>query len=146
MSKICDSNPVICCRKLFNGINYVTFHSMMCGSMRLATLKFEVKLQKCFRIEIIIFKISFREVYRRIYVRKSHFTAPLVRHRKTKFPTVYPRIYLPKLKFEYSFPLNDFFFIYNWQFVIQIFAMCLIAEITPGLVISNSIFKQKFHI
>ena len=41
-------------------------------------------------------KFSFGEVYRRIYVRKSRFTSPLTRRRKTKFPTVYPTIYLPK--------------------------------------------------
>ena len=43
-------------------------------------------------------KFSFVEVYRRIYVRKSRFTALLTRRRKTKFPTVYPTIYmyLPK--------------------------------------------------
>ena len=67
--------------------------------MRLATLQFERKIQKCIRMGITIFKISFREVYRRIYVRKSRFTAPLARRRKTKFPTVYPTIYLPKWKF-----------------------------------------------
>ena len=39
------------------------------------------------------------EVYRRIYIRKSRLTAPLTRRRKTKFPTVYPTIYLPKWKF-----------------------------------------------
>ena len=41
-------------------------------------------------------KFSFREVYSMIYVRKSHFTAPLMRRRKTKFPTIYPTIYFPK--------------------------------------------------
>ena len=41
-------------------------------------------------------KFSFGEVYRWIYVRKSRFTASLARRRKTKFPTVYPTIYLPK--------------------------------------------------
>ena len=34
-------------------------------------------------------------VYRRIYGRKSRFTAPLTRRRNTKFPTVYPP---PQLK------------------------------------------------
>ena len=42
---------------------------------------------------------SFGEVYRLIYVRKSRFTAPLTRRRKTKFLTVYQMIYLPKWKF-----------------------------------------------
>ena len=44
-------------------------------------------------------KFSFGEVNHRIYLRKSHFTAPLARRWKTKFPTVYQRIYLPKWKF-----------------------------------------------
>ena len=48
---------------------------------------------------IAIFIISFWEVYRRINGRKSRFTAPLARRHKTKFPTVYPTIYLPKLQF-----------------------------------------------
>ena len=48
---------------------------------------------------ITIFKIFKWGVYRRINVRKSRFTAPLMRCRKTEFPTVYPTIYLPKWKF-----------------------------------------------
>ena len=40
--------------------------------------------------------LSFGAVYRRIYVRKLYFTAPLTRRCKTKFPTVYTTIYLPK--------------------------------------------------
>ena len=32
---------------------------------------------------------------KRKHVRKSRFTAPLTRRCKTKFPTVYPTIYLP---------------------------------------------------
>ena len=47
-------------------------------------------------------KFKFGEAYRRIYVRKSSFTAPLARRRKSKFPTIYPTINLPK----YSYPLN----------------------------------------
>ena len=39
---------------------------------------------------ITIFKIPFGEVYGRIYGWKSRFTAPLARHSKTKFTTVYP--------------------------------------------------------
>ena len=43
-----------------------------------------------------------------MYVRKSPFTAPLVRRRKTKFLTVYPTIYTsPNEKFKYSYPLNE---------------------------------------
>ena len=34
-------------------------------------------------------------VYRRIYVRKSRFTAPLARRLRTEFPTVYPTITSP---------------------------------------------------
>ena len=50
-------------------------------------------------------KCSFREVYRLIYMRKSSFMALLVRHRITKFPTVYPTIYLPNKTFQLSYPL-----------------------------------------
>ena len=64
--------------------------------MWLATLQFERKLQKCIGIWITIFKISFGEVYPWIYGQKSRFTAPLVHCCKTKFPTLYPMIYLPK--------------------------------------------------
>ena len=88
--------PAIYCRKQFDVINYVTFHMMTCRIMRLAMVQFETKLQKCIRMGITIFNFAFGEVYRRIYIRKSHFTAPLARRRKTKFPTVYPKIYLPK--------------------------------------------------
>ena len=48
---------------------------MTCGFMGLAMLQFERKLQKCIGMGIIIFKISFGEVYRQI----SHFMAPLAR-------------------------------------------------------------------
>ena len=72
---------------------------MTSGFMRLPTLQFVTKLQKYIRMGITIFKFPFVEVYRRIYVRKSRFTAPLARRSKTKFPTVYPATYLPKWKF-----------------------------------------------
>ena len=39
------------------------------------------------------------------YIQKSCITAPLMRHRKTKFPTVYQMIYSPNENFEYSYPL-----------------------------------------
>ena len=42
-------------------------------------------------------KFSFGEVYRRIYVRKSRFTAPLTLQRYT----------FPNEKFEYSYILNE---------------------------------------
>ena len=51
-------------------------------------------------------KFSFGEVYRRIDIRKLCFTAPLMHRCKTKFPTVYPLIYLPNENFEYSYLLN----------------------------------------
>ena len=86
---------VIYCRKQFDVINYVTFRWMMCGFMQLATLQFERKLQKCIRMGITIFKISFGEVYHWIYCRKPHFTVQLVCQRKSKFPAVYRTIYLP---------------------------------------------------
>ena len=41
------------------------------------------------KMGITIFKISFGEVYHRIYGQKSHFTAQIALHRKTKFWTVY---------------------------------------------------------
>ena len=40
-------------------IDYVTFHWMTCGIMRLATLQLASKLQKCIRMGIPIFKIFF---------------------------------------------------------------------------------------
>ena len=39
--------------------------------MQLVMLQFRMRLQKCIRMGITIFKISFGEVYCRIYVRKS---------------------------------------------------------------------------
>ena len=51
-------------------------------------------------------KFSFGEIYRRICIGQSRFTTPLTCHRKTKFLTVYPTIYLPKENFEYSYPLT----------------------------------------
>ena len=90
--------PAIYSQKLYDLINYVTFCWMTCGFMRLATLQFETKLQKCIRMGItLIFKISFGEVYRRIYVWKSRLTAPLARRRKTK-SQLYIQQYLPKSK------------------------------------------------
>ena len=52
--------------------------------MWLATLQIELELQKYNHI-----KISFGEVYRRIFVQKSRFTAQLAHCSKTKFPMVY---------------------------------------------------------
>ena len=52
-SKICDKY----CRKQFDVFNYVAFCWMTCCFMRLARLQFEMKLQKCIRMGITIFKI-----------------------------------------------------------------------------------------
>ena len=82
----------------------ITLHFVV-DDMRPVTLKIEIKLQKCSRMGITIFKIFIWEVYRRIYVRESRFTAPPARHRKTKFPTEYPTIYLSTENFEYGYPL-----------------------------------------
>ena len=56
----------------------------------------ERKLQKCIIVGMTIFKVSFGEVYRRIYGPKWLFTGSLASRRKTKFPTLYPTIYVPK--------------------------------------------------
>ena len=58
-------------------------------------------VKKYIKMGMKIFKFFIRVVYHRIYGWKSCFTAPLtsvLRQRKTKFPTVYPTIYHPKLK------------------------------------------------
>ena len=55
---------------------------------------------------ITIFKIFIWEgISSNIRSEISHFTAPLARHLKTKYPTIYPSIYLPNENFEYSYPL-----------------------------------------
>ena len=74
--------------------------------MPLATLQLDMKLRKCIRIEITIFKFSFGEVYHLINVWKSRFTALLARPRKTKIPAVYGTINLSNENFEYIYPLN----------------------------------------
>ena len=79
---------MIYCRNQFDVINYATFHRISLNDvrmMRLATLQFEKKQPNGIIMGITIFKISFGEVYRRIYVQKSRFTAPLVRRRKLNF-------------------------------------------------------------
>ena len=64
------------------------------------------KLQKCFEIFI-------GEVYHRIYVRKSRFTAPLARRHKLNF-----WLYIsPNENFEYSYPLIAMPCWYNVAFV-----------------------------
>ena len=68
---------------------------MTCHIMQHATLQFETKLQKCIRMGITIFKVF---IWGGISsdAWESHFTAPLPDQRKTKYPTVYLKIYLPK--------------------------------------------------
>ena len=68
------------------------------GFKRLATLQFEIKLQESIRMEITIFRISIwggisSDIRSEITFYSSSVT------KKTKFPTVYPTIYLPKIKF-----------------------------------------------
>ena len=46
------------------------------------------KMLKYIRMGITVLKFSFGEVYHRIYVGKSHLTAPLTCRRKSKFLTV----------------------------------------------------------
>ena len=49
--------PAIYCGKFFDVINHATFSLMTYCLMRLSTLQFEMKLQKCIRMGITIFKI-----------------------------------------------------------------------------------------
>ena len=55
--------PAIYCLKYFDIINNVTYRWMMCDFMQLAMLQFEMRLQKCIRMGINIFKFSSGEVY-----------------------------------------------------------------------------------
>ena len=53
-------------------------------------------------------KLTFGEVYHLIYICKPRFTTPLARRRKTKFPTVYLKLYRsPNENFEYSNTRNN---------------------------------------
>ena len=58
-------------------------------------------------------KFSFEEQYRRIYIRKSWFLAPLTRWFKAKFQIVYPTIYPPP----------------PWKFWIQLYPVFIIVFI-----------------
>ena len=60
--------------------------------MQLETLQLETRLQMCIRMGINIIQFSFGEVNCRIYCQISHYTALLLRCRKTKFPTVNPQM------------------------------------------------------
>ena len=65
--------------------------------MGLVTLNMEIKLPKCIRMGITIFKTLIWEGISSSYI---------ARRLKTKFPTVYSAIYLPKSNFKYSYPLH----------------------------------------
>ena len=102
MSKICKSiscdillilSDIIWRKKLR------TFRWMTFGLMRLAMFQFETKLQKCIRMGITIYKIFIWGGISSDIHSEITFTASLTQRRKTKFPTVYPTIYLPKWKF-----------------------------------------------
>ena len=69
------------------------------------------KMNKCIRMGITASNLSFGEVNRRFYGRKLCFTAPLMRRRKMKFPTVNRRFTSPNAKFESSYPLTVLKFI-----------------------------------
>ena len=69
----------------------------MCGFMRLAMLQFETRLQKYIRMGITIFKISFEEVYRRIYSQTKNIL--------WNFRQFIRQHTSPKENFEYSYPL-----------------------------------------
>ena len=49
--------PAIYCQKYIDVINYVTFRWMKCSFMWISTFQYEIKLQKCIRIGMTIFKI-----------------------------------------------------------------------------------------
>ena len=77
--------------------------------MRLATLEFEPKLQKCIRMGITIFIIFTLG----IYVRKSHFTAPLAHQRKRISDNIPPQMknlntVIPFINTVYSKRVLDF--------------------------------------
>ena len=58
---------------------------------------------------ITIFESFICEVYRRIYVRKLYFSAPLTRRRKTKIFRQYIRRYSSQNEnCEYSYPLIQY--------------------------------------
>ena len=90
---------MIYCRKQFDVFNYATFLCMTCHIMRYATSNLRRNCRSALEWGQPYSKFSFGEVYRLIYALESHFMAPLPHHRKTKYPTVYLTIYLPKWKF-----------------------------------------------
>ena len=66
--------------------------------MGLATLQFERKLQNCIRMGITIFKFFIWEGISSDIWSEIKFYGSLALRHKSKFPTVYPMIYLPKWK------------------------------------------------
>ena len=81
---------------------------MTCRFMLPVTLKIEIKLQKCIRLMgIAIFTIFIwggisSDIRSEVTFYGSAYASPL----NYFFPTVYPTIYLPNEKFEYSYPLS----------------------------------------
>ena len=67
-----------------------------------AMLLFETKLQKCIRMGITIFKNFIWGGISSDIQLEITFDGSLASQRKTKVPTVYPAIYLPKLTFVIS--------------------------------------------
>ena len=93
---------------MYHGIDYVTCRLMVYGFMRLATLQFETKLQKCIKMGIAIYsKFSFGEVhvYRRIYGRKSRFWLRSRIAAKLNFRLYIRRYTSQNENVEYRFPL-----------------------------------------
>ena len=88
--------PAIYCRKSFDVINYATIRWMTFGFMRLATLQFELKLQKCIIMGKAIFKIF---VWGGISSDIGSEIAVKLNFRP------YIRLYIENLK--YSYPLNN---------------------------------------
>ena len=84
--------------------HYITFCWITCGFMQLATLQFEMKMQKCIRMELTILRIFILGGIWSDRRSEIMFTALLRRLCKTKFGTVYPMICLPNIFFEYSYP------------------------------------------
>ena len=103
--------PVIYCPKWFVAINYLTFRWMTRGSMRLAMLKFETKLQKCIRMGITTFKIFiWRGISSDILcTSRNHILRLRLRFTiKLNFRPYMRRYTSPNESFEYSYPLTIF--------------------------------------
>ena len=98
--------PVKYRQKLFDAINDVTFRWMKCGFIWLAMLQFETGLQKGIRMGITLYKIFiWGGISSDIHSEIKVYSSAQAHGHKIKFSTVYPTIYLPKRKFEFSRPL-----------------------------------------